>query len=145
VGDQEEELSGDESAPLECVAFMLVKDNRVLAEKRKLTKTLVPGAIALPGGHMEGDEDPREALRRELLEELGVVASGAAYVCTLLHRAEEIRKIHYFAVESWEGEILNREAEALLWVSLDESHALDLAIDRIAVGEYIRVHQKQHD
>ncbi len=128
MGDQEEELSGDESAPLECVAFMLVKDNRVLAEKRKLTKTLVPGAVALPGGHMEGDEDPREAL-----------------LCTLLHRAEEIRKIHYFAVESWEGEILNREAEALLWVSLDESHALDLAIDRVAVGEYIRVHQNQHD
>jgi 8-oxo-dGTP diphosphatase len=126
VGDQEEELSGDESAPLECVAFMLVKDNRVLAEKRKLTKALVPGAVALPGGHMEGDEDPREALRRELLEELGVVASGAAYV-------------------SWEGEILNREAEALLWVSLDESHALDLAIDRVAVGEYIRVHQNPHD
>jgi len=41
--------------------------------------------------------------------------------------------------------ILNREAEALLWVSLDESHALDLAIDRVAVGEYIRVQQNQHD
>jgi hypothetical protein len=84
VGDQEEELSGEESVPLECVAFMLVTDSRVLAEKRTLTK-------------------------------------------------------------SWEGEILNREAEALRWASLDESHALDLAIDRVAVGEDIRVHQNQHD
>jgi 8-oxo-dGTP diphosphatase len=138
-------LTGDERAPLECVAFMLVKDRRVLAEKRKLTKTLVPGAVALPGGHMEGDETPEEALQRELLEELGVVARAVAYVCTLLHRAEEVRKIHYFVVQSWEGEILNREAEALLWVSLDESHTLDLAIDRVAVREYVRVHQNQHD
>ena len=138
-------MTSDERAPLECVAFMLVKDERVLAEKRKLTKTLVPGAVALPGGHMEGDENPEDALQRELLEELGVVACGVAYVCTLLHRAEEVRKIHYFAVESWEGEILNREAEALLWVSLDEPHALDLAIDRVAVREYVRVYQNPHD
>jgi len=134
-------MTSDERVPLECVAFMLVKDKRVLAEKRKLTKTLAPGAVALPGGHMEGDENPEEALRRELLEELGVVARGVVYTCTLLHRAEEFRKIHYFAVESWEGAILNREAEALLWVSLDESHTLDLAIDRIAVREYVRVYQ----
>jgi len=119
---------------------MLIQDKRVLAERRKLTKTLVPGAIALPGGHMEADEGPEDALQRELLEELGIVACRVAYVCTLLHRAEEVRKIHYFAVESWEGEILNREAEALLWVSLDESHTLDLDIDRVAVREYLRVY-----
>jgi 8-oxo-dGTP diphosphatase len=94
---------------------------------------------------MEGDEDPEEALQRELLEELGIVACEVAYVCTLLHRAEEVRKIHYFAVESWEGEILNREAEALLWIALDESHMLDLAIDRVAVGEYVRVYQNSHE
>ena len=133
--------TGEERIPLECVAFMLVKDNHVLAEKRKLTKTLVPGAVALPGGHMENDEHPREALRRELLEELGIVARRVAYVCTLLHRAEEVRKIHYFAVERWDGEILNREAEALLWLSLDELHILDLAIDRVAVCEYLRVYR----
>ena len=134
-------MTRDERAPLECVAFMLVRDKRVLVEKRKLTKTLAPGAVALPGGHMEGDEDPEEALQRELLEELGIVACDVAYVCTLLHRAEEVRRIHYFAVESWEGEILNREADALLWVALDESHTLDLVIDRVAVGEYVRVYQ----
>ena len=90
---------------------------------------------------MEGDEDPEDALQRELLEELGIVACEVAYVCTLLHRAEEVRKIHYFAVESWEGEILNREAEALLWVALDETHTLDLAIDQVAVREYVRVYR----
>lgn len=36
-------MTSEDRAPLECVAFMLFKDNHVLAEKRKLTKTLVPG------------------------------------------------------------------------------------------------------
>ena len=66
-------------------------------------------------------------------------------MCTLLHRAEEVRKIHYFAVESWEGEILNREAEALLWFPFDELHTLDLVIDRVAVHEYLRVYQNLED
>ncbi len=124
---------------------MLVKDNHVMAEKRKLTKMVVPGAVALPGGHMEDDEHPEDALQRELFEELGIRARRVVYVCTLLHRAEEFRKIHYFAVENWEGEILNREADALLWLSLDELHTLDLAIDRVAVHEYVRVYQNRDD
>lgn len=138
-------MTSRDRAPLECVAFMLVKDNHVMAEKRKLTKMVVPGAVALPGGHMEDDEHPEDALQRELFEELGIRARRVVYVCTLLHRAEEFRKIHYFAVENWEGEILNREADALLWLSLDELHTLDLAIDRVAVHEYVRVYQNRDD
>jgi 8-oxo-dGTP diphosphatase len=134
-------MSDDGEAPLECVAFMLIADGRVLAEKRKRTKRLVPGAVALPGGHMERGEDPEGALRRELREELGVAARRTAYVCSLLHRAEALRKIHYFAVDRWDGEIVNLEAEALLWVALDEPERLDLDIDRVAVGEYVRVYR----
>jgi len=91
---------------------------------------------------MEDGEQPEDALQRELREELGVIASRVAYVCTLLHRAEEVRKIHYFAVENWEGEILNREAEALLWLSFDELDTFDLVIDRVAVREYLRHHRR---
>ena len=125
--------------PLDCIVFMLVRDGHVLAEKRKTTRRLAPGAIALPGGHIEAGERLEDALRRELDEELGVVAERVAYVCTLLHRAQEFRKLHYFAVEGWRGEILNQEAEALLWVPLDEPTALEIDVDRTAVGEYIRL------
>lgn len=33
--------------PIECVALMLVRANQVLAEKRKRTKKVMPGAVAL--------------------------------------------------------------------------------------------------
>jgi mutator protein MutT len=122
---------------------MLVKSGHVLAEKRKATRRLAPGAIALPGGHLDPGEELEDALQRELHEELGVVAEQTAYVCTLLHQAEELRKLHYFAVEAWRGEILNQEAEALLWIPLDEPAALEIDVDRTAVAEYVRLSRSE--
>ena len=127
----------------ESVAFLLIKGNTVLAEKRKLTKKVVPGAIALPGGHLEEGESPEDALQREVREELGIVPTDRHYVCTLLHRSQEFRKLHYFAIHRWEGEIANHEADALLWVPFDEVETLDLDVDRIALSEYQRVYQAQ--
>jgi mutator protein MutT len=124
--------------PLDCVAFIVLAANQVLAEKRALTKRVVPGALALPGGHMEAGESPEAALRREVLEELGVVATRATQVCTLLHQSEELRRLHYFAVEEWDGEIQCREAEALIWIPVGELHRLDLDADRVAVEQYVR-------
>ena len=120
---------------------MLIKDGQILAEKRKRTKRVVPGAVALPGGHIEARENSEEALYREMHEEVGIVPIETAYVCTLLHRAQEFRKLHYFAVTRWEGEIVPREAEAVVWMPLNALEALDLDVDKMAVQEYLRLYR----
>src|SRR5262245_37547860 len=122
----------DQQELLDCIAFLLINNQQVLAEKRKLTKQVVPGALALPGGHIERGEAPEEALRRELWEELGIRPTSLTYVCTLLHRAPEFRKLHYFVVDDWQGEISNWEAAALLWVPLIQAYTFDLDVDRVA-------------
>jgi 8-oxo-dGTP pyrophosphatase MutT (NUDIX family) len=129
-----------DAAPLECVACLLIRGGTVLAEIRSVTKKVVPGAVALPGGHVERGEEPAAALRRELIEELDIVALEARYVCTLLHRSQEFRKLHYFAVTRWRGRMRAREADALCWLPLAAPRRLDLDVDRLAVREYRRIH-----
>jgi 8-oxo-dGTP diphosphatase len=131
---------GESVEPRECIACMLIRDGMLLAEKRKLTKTVVPGAVALPGGHLEAGEQPEEALQRELEEELGIAPVEVRYVCTLLHRSQEFRKLHYFVVTQWEGNIRNREAASLMWLPFTALQELDLDVDRLAVAEYLRVY-----
>ena len=125
---------------LDTIAYIIVRENHVLAEKRKLTKKVCPGATAIPGGHVEANERLEAALMREIQEELGVTTNDFDFVCTLLHRSAEFRKLNYFVVNSWQGEFQNNEAEALVWIPLDALGELDLDVDRLAVNEYLRVY-----
>jgi len=131
---------GEDRHPVECVAALVLNEATVLAEERKPTKRVVPGAVALPGGHVEPDESIEDALRRELKEELGITPLDVRYVCTLLHRSAEFRKLHYFAVTQWAGKVENHEAASLRWVPVTAPHELDLEVDRLAVAEYQRIY-----
>ena len=124
----------------DCVAFMLIEDNKILVQKRTLTTLLNPGAIAIPEGHVNPDESWEQALYREAREELGVTLISPRFVCSLLERLSDLYRIHYYAVESWSGQIECHEAESLLWIPLSELERFDLVVDRIAVREYLRVY-----
>ena len=125
--------------PPDCITFILIENEAFLAEKRKTSKKEHPGALAIPGGHLEEQESPEAAFRRELKEELGVAPLEFMYVCTLLYRSPELRPLHYFAVTSWKGAIENNEAESLVWIPLDSLDRLDLEPDKTAIREYRQV------
>jgi 8-oxo-dGTP diphosphatase len=72
-------------------AAVLVEQSRVLLTQRKAGAHLA-GAWEFPGGKVEPGEDPREALRRELREELGVEANAGEIVDVTFHRYEDAGK-----------------------------------------------------
>lgn len=80
-------------------AAILIENNRVLITQRK-RGTHLEGAWEFPGGKVEASEDPREALSRELLEEVGVeIAVGDVVEVTFHRYAEKTVLLLFFRAE----------------------------------------------
>jgi 8-oxo-dGTP diphosphatase len=74
-----------ETGPVLVAAAVVIDAGRVLLSQRK-AGTHLAGAWELPGGKVEPGEDPRDALVRELREELGVAAEVGDIVEVTFHR-----------------------------------------------------------
>ena len=68
-------------------AAVLVERGRVLLTQRK-RGTHLEGLWEFPGGKVEEGEDPRDALARELREEIGIDAEVGEIVDVTFHRYE---------------------------------------------------------
>ena len=108
----------------DCVGALLVRGDRVLLGRRADDRAWLPGAWDLFGGHLEPGEDAGQALRRELREELGIVAGAMRPLGTLEAGGEWRRRV--FAVDRWRGEPRNRqplEHAELRWMTREEAQA----------------------
>jgi 8-oxo-dGTP diphosphatase len=74
-----------------------------------------------PGGKVNGGEDLKTALRRELAEELAIEAEIGEEVFRLRHAYPDRNvEVVFFAVRSFRGTIRNQVFEALAWVGRSE-------------------------
>lgn len=72
-------------------AAVVIRDGKVLLSQRKKGAHLAD-LWEFPGGKVEVGEDPREALVRELGEELGVEATVGEILDVTFHRYEDLGK-----------------------------------------------------
>jgi 8-oxo-dGTP diphosphatase len=119
------------------VAALIVEDGRILACQRTRHQPM-PLKWEFPGGKIEEGEQPRDALRRELEEELGIDATIGNEVARIQHRysnggAVELR---FFEVRKYQGELENRIFREIRWVKQKELPELDfLDADRTLVRD----------
>ena len=91
-------------------------DGQVLISER-LCDGPFNGLWEFPGGKIVDGESAIEALRRELVEELGIDVAEAEPYMTLRHEyPDRIVSLEFFLVTDWRGEPRGREGQALRWL-----------------------------
>ena len=108
------------------VAALILNDHRILACQRTRHQAM-PLKWEFPGGKIEEGEQPRDALRRELEEELGIEATVGDEVARIQHEypgggAIELR---FFEVRDYRGTIENRIFRDVRWVDRKELLQMD--------------------
>jgi 8-oxo-dGTP diphosphatase len=97
---------------------LLDPDGRVLIAQRPEGKQLA-GLWEFPGGKVEAEERPEDALIRELREELGIVVEPAC-LAPLSFASHAYPTFHLlmplYVCRRWSGVVEAREGQALRWV-----------------------------
>jgi len=102
------------------VAALVRRDGKILITRRP-DHVHLGGLWEFPGGKVEGGESLTAALRREILEELGIkIEVLTQCFSTEFHYAEKSVHLHFFDCAITEGEPRAIHSTELRWVDLAE-------------------------
>jgi 8-oxo-dGTP diphosphatase len=126
------------------VAALIVKDGKILVCQRTKHQTM-PLKWEFPGGKIEDGEQPRDALRRELDEELGIDATIGDEVARIRHeyRSGNAVELRFFVVHEFRGELENRIFRDMKWADRTELPSFDFLeadlklVSDVAAGKLI--------
>jgi 8-oxo-dGTP diphosphatase len=108
------------------VAALIVKDSKLLVCQRTRHQTM-PLKWEFPGGKIEEGEQPRDALRRELDEELGILATVGDELARIQHEYPNggMVELRFYVVREFKGEIENRIFRDIQWAAPEDLPKFD--------------------
>lgn len=105
------------------VCIILRKGNKIALQLRK--NTWMAGHYGLIGGHLDGNEEIKNAVIREAKEEVGIdILPADLNLKTIWHSNNDREEYlsFYFECTKWQGEIQNLENEKCAridWIDMD--------------------------
>jgi mutator protein MutT len=106
--------------------YLILNNNGKVLLSRRFQTGFEDGKYGMVSGHVEEKETMREALSREVAEEIGINIEPTHFEHVLtMHRScgDHERVDFFFTVDKWEGEVNNMEpnkCSALTWFPINE-------------------------
>ncbi|MEO6550227.1 MAG: NUDIX hydrolase [Ferruginibacter sp.] len=116
-----------------CAGGFLMKEDKFLFGKRSGTKSWAPGVWDTIGGHAFKNEDVFEALKRESLEEIGIVVHSADLLSVMDvwdKSKNNFFSYYIYMITLWEGEPRNISDEhtEIAWFTRSQLDTISLAL-----------------
>ena len=120
---------------IEVVAGIIFYQDQILCVQRPKNKHLyISNKFEFPGGKIEKGESKKEALKRELFEELNISPNINSPFLTVVHEYPDFElTMHSFICEVKSKKMTLNEHIALEWLTLAELKKLDWAAADIPI------------
>ena len=121
------------------VAAILYRNGKVLAGIRKADRTLDAGKCVFPGGHVQNGENLETAIKREMLEELGIKLINPKLIySTDFDTKGELQTINFFGCTEFEGDPIPLEDAQHIWIDpKTESHLFSYDLSRTVLAKFL--------
>jgi len=130
---------------IDVVGAVIVRDGKIMCAQRGNTKAM-PGKWEFPGGKIEEGETPKEALKREIQEEMQcTVEVGEAIETTVYEYEFGVVLLSTFYCSLVEGVPALTEHAAIRWLAAEELGTLDWAPADIPAVERVMSRSQSHD
>ncbi|MBA4110248.1 MAG: 8-oxo-dGTP diphosphatase MutT [Leptothrix sp. (in: Bacteria)] len=117
-------MAETDRVPVEVAVGVLIERDAAGRETRFLMTSRPPGKVyeghwEFPGGKVEQGETIEQALRRELVEELGITIGQAhPWQTEVMDYPHAKVRLNFCKVYDWRGELEMREGQQMAWQAL---------------------------
>ena len=123
------------------VHLLIIKDGKILLQRRGNPNKYAYGMLAMPAGHLEEGESADEALVREIKEELGIELTDFELVQVMnLNGDTGVYDSYFYVCKDYEGEITNMEPEnisSIEWYNMSEPLEDLIPYEKAALEKYL--------